>query len=76
MTYPISDEDRAYLERTFTYHTPKEDQAPRYQVLRAEAAELAQTILSYCPPSRERTIALRELEQAIMWANASIARNE
>jgi hypothetical protein len=64
------------LENNFTYHPPKGDQQERYVRLRDEAKGLAGTILDLCPDSRERSVALTNLEQAVMWANASIARNE
>lgn len=76
MEYVISEEERAYLERSFVYHAPKEGQPVRYQALRQEAYLLAERILASCPPSRERSLALGRLEEAIMWANAAIARNE
>ena len=69
----ISDKD---LENRFTYHKPFGDQPQRYEQLRAKAKELAKLIRDTCPHSRERSVALTELESAIMWANASIARNE
>jgi hypothetical protein len=28
-----------------------------------------------CPESREKSLAITNLEQAVMWANAAIARN-
>lgn len=64
------------LERRFTYHPPKGDQAARYVRLRDEAHELAKLIMEACPESRERSLALTNLDQVVMWANASIARNE
>lgn len=72
----LSDEDRAYLDRTFTYHSPTGDQAGRYVAIRASARIAAETILLMCPPSRERSLALTNLEQAVMWANASVARTQ
>lgn len=42
--------------------------------IRAAARIAAETILLMCPPSRERSLALTNLEQAVMWANASVAR--
>lgn len=74
--YPLTEADEAYLDRTFVYHAPKEGQAVRYQALRLEAYQLAELILMSCPPSRERSVALTKLEETVMWANASIARNE
>lgn len=64
------------LETRFTYHTPKGDQPARYVVLRDTAKGLAQLFLTHCPESRERSLALTKLEEAVMWANASIARRE
>lgn len=72
----LSPEDRAYLDRTFTYHPPVGDQRDRYTAIRAAARTTAETILLMCPPSRERSLALSSLEIAVMWANASIARKE
>ena len=60
----------------FTYHKPINDQPERYEDLRRMAKELALNILVKCPDSRERSLAMTKLEEAIMWANASIARNE
>jgi hypothetical protein len=64
------------LKNNFQYHAPKEDQAERYEAVRAKALELAQCFTALCPSSRELSVALTELETAVMWANASIARNE
>lgn len=64
------------LEKNFTYHAPKPGQPERYQQLREKAKELAALIYEQCPPSRERSIALTELETSVFWANAAIARNE
>lgn len=64
------------LENIYKYHSPKDDQPAKYEALRAMAKNMAQLIDDYCPNSRERSIAFTNLEQAIMWANAAIARNE
>ena len=64
------------IENTFIYHAPKPGQPERYTDLREKAKELAYLIEDLCPNSREKSIAMTHLETAIMWANASIARNE
>jgi len=69
-------EDKKKIENNFSYHTPKNDQPKRYEEIRAKAKELAEMLLVNCPPSRELSVALTELETAVMWANAAIARNE
>ena len=64
------------LENDFTYHRPFGNQPERYEELRSKAKELAFLIVTSCPESRELSVALTNLEQAVFWANASIARNE
>ena len=64
------------VENIFTYHKPIGDQPERYEKIRNKAKELAILILESCPKSREKLDALVRLEEAIMWSNASIARNE
>lgn len=64
------------INNRFTYHKPHGDQNQRYVELREQARELALKIHTRCPESRERSLAITNLEQSIMWANASIARNE
>ena len=64
------------IEKRFTYHAPKGDQQKRYITLRNKGGELAYDIEHFCPESRERSLAITKLEECIMWANASIARNE
>ncbi len=69
-------EKRRQIENAFTYHAPKGDQAERYTALREKGKELALLMVETCPVSRELSLALTNLEDSIMWANASIARNE
>lgn len=63
------------LNNRFTYHSPKDGQPELYNKLREAAKSLAWDICENCPAGRERSLALTNLEQAIFWANASIARN-
>ena len=64
------------IEKAFTYHPPKDDQPARYISIREKAKELASMISTLCPESRERSLAFTKIDEAVMWANASIARNE
>lgn len=74
--YPITDQDVSVINNNFTYHAPKDGQAEKYEELRELAKQIALRINNLCPPSRERSLAFTKLEESIMWANASIARNE
>jgi hypothetical protein len=62
------------LENRFTYHPPKPGQVEAYQELRDKARELAELFAQACPESREQALAHTNLEQAVFWANAAIAR--
>lgn len=64
------------LENNFTYHAPKPGQNDKYVALRDKAKELAYLIRDLTPKSREQAVAFTQLETAIFWANAAIARNE
>jgi hypothetical protein len=68
--------DEKKINDNFSYHPPKGDQQQRYELLRASVKHLALDINTHCPESREKALAMTNLEQAIMWANAAIARNE
>lgn len=63
------------IENNFRYHALKEGQPAKYQAIRDKGKELAHMIDELCPNSREKSVAFTELETAIFWANAAIARN-
>lgn len=62
------------MNTRFSYHTPKPGQAETYQQIRSAARDLAWLISDRCPESREQSLAFTALEEAMFWANASIAR--
>lgn len=64
------------IEKAFTYYPPKPDQPNRYVKIRDKAKELALVIDDCVPDSREKSVAMTNLKQVVMWANAGIARNE
>jgi hypothetical protein len=64
------------LNKIFTYHAPKKDQALRYEKIRRAALLFACEIVDLSPESSEQTQALHKIQEAVMWANAGIARNE
>ncbi len=67
---------REQIENNFKYHAPKEKQIDKYNLLRDYAKDYAYIINDSCPNSREKSLALTKLEESVMWANASIARNK
>ena len=72
----LTDQELEQLHRSYTYHPPKDDQPERYVEIREAAKTLAMTIMECAPSSRERSIALTQLELAVTMANKAIACNE
>lgn len=64
------------IENNFSYHAPKDGQGAKYTNLREKAKEFAYLIEDLCPDSREKSLAMTKLDETVMFANASIARNE
>lgn len=63
------------IDNDFKYHSPQPDQVDKYAAIRETAKVLAYLINDVCPESREKNLAMTALEQSVMWANSSIARN-
>lgn len=74
--YTVLAKDRDDLRKRFLHHAPHGDQGQRYAEIRATILDVAEYVMERAPRSRELSLALTNLEQAMMWANAAIARNE
>lgn len=64
------------LDNVYRHHAPRGDQQMRYETIRNGGRTLARCIIDRTPESREQSLALERLEEAIMWAIEAIARNE
>lgn len=67
---------RDRIDNDFTYHAPKGDQVERYAAWRGTLRDTAHYLRTIAPESRELSVALTKLEEAMFWGNAAIARNE
>lgn len=63
------------IENDFAYHAADSVGRCRMDGIRVEAHDLAELIVSLVPEGREQSLALTNLEQAMFWANAGIARS-
>jgi hypothetical protein len=66
---------KSRIDNKFTYHPPKPEQIEMYTELREAGKQMALLIDKLCPMSSEREMAMLKIDETIMWANASIARN-
>lgn len=64
------------IVRRFKYHPPSKEQVPKYELIRDKARDLVELFNGQCPENGEKSIAIRKVEEAVMWANASIARGK
>lgn len=72
----VNGQDMDELRQQFTHHPPHADQVRRYERIRDAAHGFAKEIVECCPPSADRTVAIRKIREAVMVANASIAITE
>lgn len=63
------------VRHNMTNHRPTPAEIGVIEAIRERFISLGNTVQTNCPPSPERSTALTKLEEALMWAVASIARN-
>ena len=71
----LNEEEVKKIKNAFTYHSPSQGQAGKYDDIRELGLNFALYIMAKCPDSYEAKNAITKIEEAVMWANASIARN-
>lgn len=62
------------LDNRFSYHPPQGDQPQRYEQIRAGGRSFAELLAELCPSSPELTRAVNAVDEAVMLANAAVAR--
>lgn len=63
------------IDHNFMHHPPTPEKVTQHEQARAGARILAHDWTDRLPPSREKSLAMTKLEEALFWANAAIARN-
>ena len=65
----------ADLEHRFAFHpATTEEKRDEHTSMRQACLRAAQTIDETAPDGREKSLAITKLEEAMMWANAAVAR--
>lgn len=62
--------------KTFAYHKPGADGLDKIRALREAFSVVKTAIDEIAPPSREKSVALTELETAAMWAVKAVVFND
>lgn len=70
---PMSDEQ--IVAQFFSYHAPNELTVPKYAAINQAAKNFAEVVLANCPRGADRSAAIRQIREARMTANASVALN-
>jgi len=60
-------------EKALNYHPLTAGRGEIHQFLRDAAKQLAAIYDTYCPPSREASLAFTAVQESLMWANAAVA---
>ena len=64
------------MKKTYAYHKPSESGLDLIRQLREAYSELHEKIEAIAPHSRERSVAITELETSAMWAIKSVVCND
>jgi hypothetical protein len=64
------------MNKTFAYHKPGNNGLAKITALREAFSTLSDLIEVTCPPTRERSVALTNLETTAMWAIKAVVYND
>lgn len=64
------------IDKPFAYHKPSDDGLTKINALREKFSDLQRAIEEICPASRQRSVAITELETAAMWAIKAVVFND
>jgi hypothetical protein len=64
------------IDKPYAYHQPSESGLVKINALREAFSATERLINEICPPSRQRAVAITELETAAMWAIKAVVFND
>ena len=64
------------IDKPFAYHKPSDDGLERITRLRDAYSAVQRTIEETCPSSRQKAVAITELETSAMWAIKAVVFND
>ena len=64
------------IDKPFAYHKPTKDGHAKIHAIREAFSEVKKVIETNCPPSRQLSVAITELETSAMWAIKAVVFND
>lgn len=64
------------IDKPFAYHKPSPDGLDKINALREAFSGVQRAIEDHCPPSRQKSVAITELETSAMWAIKAVVFND
>lgn len=64
------------IDKPYAYHKPSQQGLSRINDLRVAFSETERIIKLNCPESRQRSVAITELETSAMWAIKAVVFND
>lgn len=64
------------IDKPYAYHKPSDDGMNKINRLREVYSEVQRVIDEVCPNSRQKSVAITELETSAMWAIKSVVFND
>ena len=64
------------IDKPYAYHKPSEEGLKKITVLRESYSRLQADIEACCPNSRQKSVAITELETSAMWAIKAVVFND
>lgn len=76
MPLPTKYERIDAIERSLTNHTPSADAIEQIESIRRTGKSLARVVIGQTETSRESSLALTKIEEAVMWAAKAVILDE
>lgn len=64
------------IDKPYAYHKPSTEGLAKINALRAAFSDVERAIRAHCPDSRQKSVAITELETAAMWAIKAVVFND
>jgi hypothetical protein len=72
-SWTVEEFERLEVKKRFSFHPATQATGPKHDDIRLKYRTIALWVLGNIPKSREQSLALTALQEAMMWSNAAVA---